>query len=133
MSFTYDWNVRFGDCDPAGIVYYPVLFRAVHDGMDALMETVDLPLSHIRSEHGIALPIVHASADYMAPIQHGDTVTFAYAVDIGNSSIAFNVEGTRNGEVVCEALEKHVVVDVGSFETMQVPDHVEERFEKYTR
>jgi len=34
MPFTARINVRFGDCDPAGLVYYPALFHYCHAAME---------------------------------------------------------------------------------------------------
>jgi 4-hydroxybenzoyl-CoA thioesterase len=68
-------HVSFGDCDPAGIVFYPNFFRWFDAATHALFASVGQQTSRIAREHGlVAWPLVDAGAKFRAPARHGETV-----------------------------------------------------------
>ena len=64
-------QVHWGDCDPAGIIFYPTYFRWMDAASWALMELVGYSAERMRSEH-IAMPLVSAECQFLAPAVHGD-------------------------------------------------------------
>ena len=130
MSFSYDWKVRFGDVDRAGIVYYPVIFVQTSNAVEDLMEDVGFPLNEIHDDE-MGMPIVHAEADYYRPMTYGDTVEIKVAPDVGEASIAFEAVGISDGETAFEAQEQHVFVDMDRFESTAVPDRLREALGRY--
>lgn len=131
MPFTYEWPVRFGDVNRAGFVHHPTLFRAVHDAVGAMMESIGHPIYRIRPMEGIGMPIVHAEADYRAPIRHGDTVTFSLVPNLGRSSITCNSDGWIDDVMVCRTSVTHAVIDTKSFTSMPIPDRIREALARY--
>ena len=59
MSFAKERQMRFSDCDPAGIVFYPqyfIMFNAlVEDWIDAL----DIGYRRLIVDRRVGLPTVH--------------------------------------------------------------------------
>lgn len=64
-------QVHWGDCDPAGIIFYPTYFRWMDAASWALMELVGYSAQRMRAEH-IAMPLVSAECQFLAPAIHGD-------------------------------------------------------------
>jgi 4-hydroxybenzoyl-CoA thioesterase len=64
-------QVHWGDCDPAGIIFYPTYFRWMDAATWAFVASVGYDAKHMRSEH-LAMPLVSASCDFLAPAEHGD-------------------------------------------------------------
>ena len=64
-------QVHWGDCDPAGIIFYPTYFRWMDASTWAFMESVGYAPSRMREEH-LAMPLVSASCDFLAPAVQGD-------------------------------------------------------------
>ena len=64
-------QVHWGDCDPAGIIFYPTYFRWMDAATWAFMESVGYGAKRMRSEH-LAMPLVAASCDFLAPAEQGD-------------------------------------------------------------
>ena len=64
-------QVHWGDCDPAGIIFYPTYFRWMDAATWALMDSVGYSAQRMRSEQ-IALPLVSADCQFLAPARHGD-------------------------------------------------------------
>lgn len=131
MPFSYEWTIRFGEVDQAGIIYYPNLFKAVHDGVEELMIDAGQPFWELVLEDGVGMPIVHAEADYFQPIRYGNVVDVQIEPDVGNASIGFEGEGFIDGERMFTVTEKHVTVDMDSFKSIDVPTDLRAALEAY--
>ena len=64
-------EVHWGDCDPAGIIFYPTYFRWMDAATWALMGSVGYDPKRMREEH-LAMPLVAADCQFLAPALHGD-------------------------------------------------------------
>ncbi|MGH8733424.1 MAG: acyl-CoA thioesterase, partial [Burkholderiales bacterium] len=64
-------EVHWGDCDPAGIIFYPTYFRWMDAATWAFMASVGYGAKRMREEH-LAMPLVNADCQFLAPAQHGD-------------------------------------------------------------
>jgi 4-hydroxybenzoyl-CoA thioesterase len=64
-------QVHWGDCDPAGIIFYPTYFRWIDAAAWALFESVGYGPQWMRREH-MAMPLVSAECQFLAPAVHGD-------------------------------------------------------------
>ena len=100
--FALSVPIRFGDCDPAGILYYPRYFDLFHQAMEAWFDG-PLGLSYARflGEDRLGLPAVAAQAQYLAPCTFGEVVRVELSVErLGTSSIAFaySVRGADTSE-----------------------------------
>src|SRR5437773_755775 len=68
-------TVRWGETDPAGIVFYPRFFEWFDRGTEALFESLGLGWTVIFPRYGIVgVPIVESGARFVAPVRHGDEV-----------------------------------------------------------
>ena len=68
-------HVEWGDCDPAGIVYYPRYFAYFDNCTAALFETAGLPKHQMLKTYGIVgIPMVDTRARFFAPSRFGDDV-----------------------------------------------------------
>jgi 4-hydroxybenzoyl-CoA thioesterase len=92
--------VRWGDCDPAGIIYFPRYFDLFHQAMEAwFAEALGLPYSEVIVGRKIGFPSVHTEADFMAPSSLGDEIDVRLSVPaLGRSSITFAYRVTGAGD-----------------------------------
>jgi 4-hydroxybenzoyl-CoA thioesterase len=68
-------RVEWGDCDPAGIVYYPRYFAYFDNCTAALFEAAGLPKHKMLKAYGIVgIPMVDTRARFLAPSRFGDDV-----------------------------------------------------------
>lgn len=68
-------HVEWGDCDPAGIVYYPRYFAYFDNCTNALFEAAGLPKHHMLKAYGIVgIPMVDTRARFLAPSRFGDDI-----------------------------------------------------------
>src|SRR5688572_10674037 len=64
-------QVHWGDCDPAGIIFYPTYFRWMDAASWAFMDGVGYSAKRMRAESR-AMPLVSAECRFIAPAEHGD-------------------------------------------------------------
>ena len=64
-------EVYWGDCDPAGIIFYPTYFRWMDAATWAFMASIGYSPKRMREEH-LSMPLIGAECKFVAPAQHGD-------------------------------------------------------------
>ena len=64
-------QVQWGDCDPAGIIFYPTYFRWMDAATWAFMESVGYAPKRMRSEQR-SMPLVAADCQFLFPAEQGD-------------------------------------------------------------
>ncbi len=64
-------EVYWGDCDPAGIIFYPTYFRWFDAASWAFFASVGYTAKRMRAE-GRALPLVGADCQFMHPAEQAD-------------------------------------------------------------
>jgi 4-hydroxybenzoyl-CoA thioesterase len=82
MSFSAQRTVRFSDCDPAGIVFFPqylvMLNGLVEQWFD---EGLRVPYATLLSAgRRVGLPTVRLEVDFTAISRHGDVLTLSTRV-----------------------------------------------------
>lgn len=77
--FAHAFEVRLHDTDGAGVLFFAHLFRHAHDAYESLMTAAGFPLQGL-IRNGTTLPIVHAEADYQAPMHQGDRIRVTVTV-----------------------------------------------------
>jgi 4-hydroxybenzoyl-CoA thioesterase len=90
-------RVRFGDCDPAGIVYFPRFFDWFHQAMESWFDqALGLPYAELITAERMGFPCVHTEADFKAGCRLGEDLVVELSVEkLGNSSVtlAYRVLG----------------------------------------
>lgn len=106
-----DMRIDWGDCDPAGIVFYPRYF-AMFDGSTAALLAAALALNKreiLKRFSIIGFPMIDTRAKFLLPCSFCDVVTIESRVPkIGSSSFEVEHQLTRNGELAVECFEKRV-------------------------
>ena len=108
---TRAWTVEWGDCDPAGIVFYPRFFAAFDTSTARLIEAaLGKPSGEIFRQNGIiGWPMVDTSARFVAPASFGDAVDIETKVTrVGRSSFAVAHRLSRDGVLCAECTEVRV-------------------------
>ena len=67
----YQAQVHWGDCDPAGIIFYPTYFRWMDAATWNFMDSVGYSPRRMREEH-LSMPLVSADCQFVSPAEHGD-------------------------------------------------------------
>jgi len=62
-------QLQWGDCDPAGIIFYPTYFRWFDAATWNFFAAIGYPASRMKAEHR-AMPLVSAECQFLAPMEH---------------------------------------------------------------
>jgi 4-hydroxybenzoyl-CoA thioesterase len=107
-------HVRFGDCDPAGIVYFPRFFDFFHQAMETWFSAIGAPYADVIGVRRLGFPAVHTHADFRAPTRFGEAIDVELRVaELGHTSIrfAYDVRAPGDahprvmGETVCVVMD----------------------------
>ena len=126
-------EIQFGDCDPAGIVYYPNYFRFFDNATTGLLSAaLGMHKRNWLEHYGIAgIPMVDTGSRFIRPSSFGDMIDIRSEVtELGRSSFSVRHTVSREGEVCIEAHEKRVWVvrdDAGGIRSAPLPDDVRHR------
>ncbi len=78
--------VEFSMCDSAGILFFAKIFELAHSAYEEFILRSDLEDEYFASNE-VAIPIVSATADYLAPIGLHEIIEISISVtEIGKSS-----------------------------------------------
>ncbi len=135
LSNRKEIHVEWGDCDPAGIVYYPRFFEYFDACTNALFERAGFRKAEMLKSYGLlGIPMIDTRAQFYAPASFGETVRIeTRIVEWGRSS--FHVEHKLyNGEVLaaeCAETRVWTVRDPQSKKGMRgqaIPEEIKARF-----
>ena len=92
-------QVRFEDCDPAGIGFYPRILMMVNRLIeDFFAEALDHPWHRLHGVEGRAVPTVRLEVDFTGPLRQGDALDLSLRVlKLGGSAFTVAVSGSVGG------------------------------------
>jgi 4-hydroxybenzoyl-CoA thioesterase len=130
-----DITVEWGDCDPAGIVFYPNYFRWFNQGAHALFSAAGMPFHELIKEWGIAgVPMLDTQASFKAPTRFGETITLTSRIDEWRNKSFTLAHEVYKGEQLCAEgrdIRAWVVHDAevpNGIRAVTIPDDVKRRF-----
>jgi 4-hydroxybenzoyl-CoA thioesterase len=132
MSFSTRIVVRFGDCDPAGLVYYPIIFHYFHVAMEEFFAArCGTTYERLMREERIGFPTVNAQAEFLAPMSYGDEIEIAVAVArVGESSVIFEYAARRASDATlcARSTQVHVAMNLDTRRPIRIPDALRRAF-----
>lgn len=118
MHVTFTNRVRFAETDAQGIVFYGNYATYQDEAINGYLREI----YPYESFEGWDIHVVNVDLSYRTTAEFGDELENAVGVEhIGDSSITFAYECSRDGTVVAEGTVTHVAVDE-SGEPTRVPD-----------
>ena len=133
LTNTRTVRIEWGDCDPAGIIYYPTYFR-IFDASTAMLFEVALGMTKFQMFKELEFtgwPLVRTQARFLKPTRFGDDVEVASTVKFGRTSFEVEHQLSLDGELCAECSEKRVwtVRDAdGHLKSHPVPEAVLAKF-----
>ncbi|CAM2193605.1 thioesterase family protein [Paraburkholderia sp. A1RI_3L] len=122
-KFSKPHRIRFAECDPAGIVFYPQYFVMFNNLLEAWIDSL-IPegFAGYIGKHRFGLPTVRLEADFRAISRMGDDVELTLEVArLGGKSLTLALSCVgADGEVrmsvtqvvVSTSLETHRAIDI---------------------
>ena len=134
MAFHYEFPVRFGDVDHAGIVYYPRFFHYTHIAFEELFGEGEY--RRMLQDRKLGFPTVSAQCDFKRPFRYGDKVAVAVTLDrLGTTSVTLRYVLSRAGDTGGSCAEARIttaLIDLSTFQSVTIPPDFREMFSKLT-
>jgi 4-hydroxybenzoyl-CoA thioesterase len=134
LSFSAEFDVRFGDIDQAHVVYYPRFFHYFHQAFERWFgEALGVTYPQLVNDHRIGFPSVRVETEFMSPLRYGDRQRITLDIDdIGRRSLTIRYAMHRVGdEVLCARAKITTVAINHEFKSVDIPEWLRERFENY--
>ncbi len=133
-TFVHTLLVGFGDCDPAGIVYYPSYFRWCDQATYRLFLAAGLKRDDLSSgQWKEGTPLVKAECSFRRPSPHGEKLVIERHVSrFGTSSFTVShMFRDASGMVAAEGSETRIWArkdgDAHSLKSVPIPDEVRKK------
>ncbi|MGO3891198.1 MAG: acyl-CoA thioesterase [Paenalcaligenes sp.] len=125
--YTQKHRIRFSECDPAGIVFYPQYFVMFNDLLEKWIDDIapTIGFHGVIADRKVGLPTVHLDADFRAISKMGDDVILSLSIErLGGRSIQLHLQCTDlegqlrmeiNQVIVTTSLVTHKAIDIPEF------------------
>ena len=126
MKFSATRRVRFSDCDPAGIVFFPQYLVMLNGFIEQWFdEGLRISYSELIGRRRTGLPTVRLEVDFTAITRHGDDLLQTVAVEkLGRSSLALQIEFSAGAELRLRARQVLVCTSLDTHKPQALPDDV---------
>lgn len=135
MPFTYTRTIRFQDTDAAGVVYFANVLTICHEAYEESLVASGINLKPFFSNPSVAIPIVHASVDFLRPMFCGDKLFVDLVPKFLSDhefEISYQIVGAVADKLVAKAITKHVCINPGSRTRTQLPDEMSQWLQQWS-
>ena len=123
--FIYRRTVRFQDTDGAGVMYFANGLAIAHEAYEASLQAAGIDLRAFFKGLPVAVPIAHASVDFLRPIAVGDRLEI-HLTPSQTRPTEFEIhyqiylESTPDKPVI-KAFTRHVCIDAQTRTRQELP------------
>jgi 4-hydroxybenzoyl-CoA thioesterase len=133
--FEVEDAIRFAQCDPAGIVFFPqylVMLNTLHERW--FNEGLGVPYHEYIGVRRLGLPTVRLECDFTAVSRHGDRLRQRLAVaKLGRASLELAVEFDSANELRARFRQVLVCTSLATHRSHPLPDDLRTAMQRYLR
>jgi 4-hydroxybenzoyl-CoA thioesterase len=128
----YSVQVQFGDCDPAGIVFFPNFSRWMDEASFAFFVACGVPpwRETVKTTGIIGAPVLETHTRFMRPATYGETITIHTTVEEWAIKTFRHRHVVKRGDtVLCEGTEVRAFcirdpADPERIKSIPIPDDI---------
>jgi 4-hydroxybenzoyl-CoA thioesterase len=106
MTINYEFKVRWGDTDAAGIVFYPNFYKWMNEATHEFFAKIGLPISTLFEEERIGIPLLETHCEFKSPLLCEDVVIVrSVVVEIRNKVFKVSHQFYRGEQLIAEGYE----------------------------
>jgi 4-hydroxybenzoyl-CoA thioesterase len=132
MAFKTRIKVRFGDADPAGLVYFVHFFHYFHVAMEEFFAArCGISYQELMAKERIGFPTVNVQAEFFTPLFYGDEAEVeVYVSRVGKSSATFeySVRRVSDAALCARAKQIQVAMNLDVRRAVPIPEHYRHAF-----
>jgi len=124
-------RIEWGQCDPAGIVFYPQYLMMFDASTGVLFARTGHSASEMREKFGIiGMPLVEAGVRFLLPCRFDDEIAVeSHVEEWGRSSFTVRHRISKSGELAVEGFEKRVWASAdpakpGGIKAQKIPSEI---------
>lgn len=115
--------LRFGDCDPSGIAYFPAYFNLLVGVVEEFFGSIGAPWRQMIQERRVGVPTVKLDVTFSAPGMFGDTLDWEVRVlKVGRSSLTLHHAIARGDTRLWNATQVLVATTLDTHRAIAWPD-----------
>jgi len=126
LSYSRSFRIEWGDCDPAGIVFYPRYFAMFDHNTTMLISAASgITKPQLLKRYDFAgYPVLTTQAKFMIPTTFGDDVEIESTFTrVGRSSFEIRHLLTNGGKLAVEAQEARAWVKASPEDKTKIKSH----------
>ena len=132
MPFSHELRVRYGECDPQGIVFNANYLAYFDVAVTELWREAIGPWQAM-VERGYDVVVAEANLRFRAPARFDDVIALgARVAELGTTSLRLELDIRRDGELLVEGRLRQVFVDARSFGKTEIPDWAREALGRFS-
>jgi len=124
--FVYVTSIKLAQTDAAGRMFFGEVFRLCHEAYEEFLATNGLPLSEIINRRSFILPIVHAEANFLAPLAVSEQISVTIMLEkIGRASFSLNYELIKSdGSTANKVQTVHACISKKNSRSLSLPTEI---------
>jgi len=124
-QFSFDRELRFGDCDPSGIAYFPSYLNILNGVVEEFWARIGFSWPELIMVRKIGTPTVHLACDFSRPSVFGDRLTFELRIGrVGRASLHLAHVVSGSDGVRWKARQVFAATSLVDYRAMPWPDDV---------
>jgi acyl-CoA thioester hydrolase len=129
--FTHVLRVRYGECDPQGVVFNANYFSYFDIALTELWRESVGPYTDMMAS-GVDMVVAEARARYLAPAGFDDELAIHVLVTrLGSTSMTTSMRITRGPTPVVEGDMRHVFIDAKNKRKIEVPPEIRRGLQRH--
>jgi 4-hydroxybenzoyl-CoA thioesterase len=132
-SHVYSVTIQFGDCDPAGIVFFPNYNRWMDEASLAFFMACGIPpwRELVKTRGIVGTPLLEINTQFKQPATYGETLQITTTVEAwANKTFRQRHVVRRGDDLICEGTETRAFVvrdaDSGRLKAIPVPQDIQD-------
>jgi acyl-CoA thioester hydrolase len=129
--FVHSFRVRYGECDPQGIVFNANYVAYFDHGITELWREAFGSYA-VMEERGIDMVVAELGVQFHASARFDELVELSAGIErLGTTSMTTHLWLRRKGELLVEGTIRHVFVDTENWEKTEIPEWLREGLSPY--
>lgn len=130
IMYSRELTVAWGESDPFGLVYYPMMFTWFNETEHELLRALGFPTNKLIKEHRTAFVMGDVHFRFIGPAAYGDKVrTTMQLAKIGTSTLHWDCKAVQaaSGETVTEGRAIRIYARIqedGNLKALPIPDYI---------
>ncbi len=127
----YHFQVRWGETDAAGIVFYPSFYAWMDEATHHYFSEIGYPTTKMFADSKVGIPLCEAKCVFKAPLFFGDQVTVVTTIqEIRNKVFVIHHTFMKEDQTVAEGYEIRALANLNpKLKAISIPDELRSAIE----